>query len=135
MTLVPQAFGAATVRRLKPGYRRLTTLIGLVGVTVGLVLLGFAFAYLCSLAGVPLDRPAPFDAQALRLLLALLAGIPICIYVGCALVAGGYAGTMAMLGRWTAREALLYALLSRYPARWFASAHPERLQSSRHQPP
>lgn len=84
---------------------------------------------------MPLDRPVPFDATALKLLLALLAGSPVCIYLGCVLVARGYAGTMAMLGRWTAREALLYALLSRYPARWFASAHPERLQSSRHQRP
>lgn len=113
------------MRRLKPGYRRLTTLIGMVGVAAGVALLVSAFAYLCSLADMPLDRAVPFDATALRLLLALLAGSPACIYLGCVLAAGGCAGAM-MLGRWTAREALLYALLSRYPARWFASAHPER---------
>lgn len=75
MIFFAEASGASTVRRLKPGYRLLTRLIGLAGVAAGLALLVSPFAYLCSVAGVPLDRAVPFDATALRLLLALLASI------------------------------------------------------------
>lgn len=53
------------------------------------------------------------------MLLTFLVGIPVCIYLGCVLVAASLGTVLVMLGKLAPTEAVHYALLSRYPTRWF----------------
>lgn len=106
--------------RLTSDFYVLTSCVGLVGVLVGLVMLWFFAQLVFAFLGVPFDKPIPFSSPASKwMLLSFLVGIPVCIYLGCALVAGILGVVLVSFGRLSAFEAMQYALLSRYPARWF----------------
>ena len=101
---------------LTPEAYRLTTRVGFVGVALGIVLYILLFA-LAVRSGMPVHgkfTPATWGIVA-GMVLAML----VCIYLGCVVAAACLASRFLRQGRMTRREALHYALLSRYPRAWY----------------
>jgi hypothetical protein len=105
--------------RLEPRYYRLTSLVGFLGGMLGLGLLIFTARRASTVIGISWDAPLRSQPNGLLWLIVLLLGIPLAIYAGAVLVAGVVALVMVCLGKFTAREAWQYALMSRYPTYWF----------------
>lgn len=99
----------------------LTSVIGLLGVGVGLVLMIYVAETLGSALGIDLNAPIGTVANGYVWLALFVVAIPITIYAGVVVVAGFFASAMILLGNFTVSEALRYALLSRYPQRWLKS--------------
>lgn len=94
---------------------RLTTRVGLVGVGLGIVLYVVVFA-LAVLAGMPLR--GEFTLVAWFVIAGMALVMLLCLYVGCVASAAFVAWRLMRRGVMTRREALHYALLSRYPSAW-----------------
>lgn len=106
-------------RRLKLRYHLLTSVIGLIGVSVGLgCLLLVAYVTLAQL-GVDLQQPIKAVPHGHLLVIAFLLCLPVFIYLGAVCVGGLFATLMVLLGKFTRAEAIRYALYSRYPQVWF----------------
>lgn len=94
---------------------RLTTRVGFAGVAVGIVLYVLLFVLLaCS----GMSMRGKFTPGTWRIVAGLALAMPACIYLGCVASAACVASRHVRQGRMTRREALHYALLSRYPRAW-----------------
>lgn len=104
--------------RLERPFFLVTCIVGLAGVALGIVLLHLAATGLEAALGI--DPQASLNSQPNGTLWIVLfvAAIPAGIYLGCVIVAGAFAATMVLLGKFTRIEALQYAFLSRYPRGW-----------------
>lgn len=95
---------------------RLTTRVGFAGVGVGIVLYVVVFA-LAAHAGMPLR--GEFTPAAWFVIAGMALAMLVCLYLGCVAAAACVALRLVRRGAMTRREALHYALLSRYPRAWY----------------
>jgi len=66
---------------------------------------------------VPARRTSGYRIR--RLMTGMVLAMLVCIYLGCVVAAACLASRFLRQGRMTRREALHYALLSRYPRAWY----------------
>ena len=104
--------------RLQPRFYALTSIVGLVGVGLGCALMVVAARFLESALGIAPHAALGNQENGFAWFVFFLAAIPIAIYLGVAVVAGILGAVMVLLGKFTPREAIRYALLSRYPQYW-----------------
>lgn len=95
---------------------RLTTRVGFVGVGIGTVLYVGLFV-LAARGGMPVR--GEFTGATWFVILGMALAMLPCLYVGCVAAAGCVAWRFLRRGEMTRREALQYALLSRYPRAWY----------------
>jgi len=105
----------AGLRRMYLGF---TTIVGLVGVAIGIASSIWLTRVGASAMGLSLTKAMPFDHRALMFSISVAIGWPICIYLGCVVAALTLAAPMCWQGRITLRQYLLYAIASRYPMSW-----------------
>lgn len=110
---------ATSAHRLQRRFYWLTTCVGFLGVAVGIGFMVVVSSTLASMLGISIERPLLDQPHGAQWLFAFFLSIPVAIYLGAVLVAGSFAAAMVALGKLSTREAVLYALLSRYPADWF----------------
>ena len=96
----------------------LTSVVGLAGVALGIVLMHTLATTLETALGIDPQAPVHDQPHGTLWVVLFIAGIPVTIYLGCVIVAGAFAAVMVLLGKFTGREALQYAFLSKYPAGW-----------------
>jgi hypothetical protein len=96
----------------------LTSVVGLAGVALGIVLMHMLATTLETALGIDPQAPIHSHPHGTLWIVLFLIGIPVTIYAGCVIVAGAFGTVMVLLGKFTGREALQYAFLSKYPAGW-----------------
>jgi hypothetical protein len=95
-----------------------TSIVGLAGVALGIVLMHLFATTLQTALGIHPQAPIHSHPHGTLWIAFFVAGIPVAIYLGCVLVAGAFAAIMVFLGKFTRIEAVRYAFLSKYPAGW-----------------
>jgi hypothetical protein len=96
----------------------LTSVVGVAGVAVGIVLMHTLATTLETVLGIDPQAPVHSQQHGTLWVVLFIAGIPVTIYLGCVIVAGAFGAVMVLLGKFTRLEALRYAFLSKYPAGW-----------------
>lgn len=99
-------------------YLGFTTIVGLVGVAIGIAFSMWLTRAVASAMRLSLTKAMPFDRQALVFTIFVAIGWPICIYLGCVVAALILAARMCWQQRISPRQYLLYAIASRYPTSW-----------------
>jgi hypothetical protein len=105
----------SNTKLLKQRYRLVTNTVGLFGVMVGVAIA----ALLGKLAHLQMPIQMPSGMLGTAALAVVIVVIAAFFYLGCVIVAGLLGCVMVYRGKFTKREAMEYALYSKYPRHWF----------------
>ncbi|MCW8328831.1 hypothetical protein MD588_08415 [Photobacterium sp. SDRW27] len=105
-------------KKLPLKYQRITSVVGCIGVFLGVVMIIQFHLPLASLLGIDPDLPMRLQDNYQLALLLLFISMALSIYVGVVCVAGTFSLVMCILRKFTIKEALLYTFLSKFPRSW-----------------
>jgi len=111
------ARSSAATRLLQPRFRLLTSAVGACSGLVGVALV----ALLAKLAHLRNPTQMIHGLPGIAALLGFCLAIAAFLYLGCVIVAGLFGWVLVYQGKLSKKEALEYALYSRYPKHWFAA--------------
>jgi hypothetical protein len=103
---------------LKAKYRIITSLVGVIGVSIGFTVLYFISVTLADVLSIDPSGCVKCQQGGWVWMSLVLIGIPFFFYLGAALVAAALSIFLLINGKFTKEEALDYSLYSKYPSSW-----------------
>ena len=116
LNVIADSFGSW--RSLQRKYVLLNSFIQACSCVTGFIFIFQLEPFVSKVLNINYSAPIEFKIREFMVLLSLIVVFTLCLYVGFLIIGSGFSVFMHIVGKFTKREAFLYAVLGRYPKHW-----------------